>query len=404
VLVAILAPFIANNEPIFISQDKHWSFPLFGIDPYVSLYENGEKKIVRRAAVDWREIKADVKIFTMIPYDPISSDLANYNYVSPFGEQWSNQITQNSVQVPLPLRHRHWLGTTKTGADVLSGLIHSTRLSLFIGFLTMLIASLIGIIIGAVSGFFGDDGIKLNTKRLIISVLLFVPACYYIFIFPDKTFSTGPDIDVPGYFVILKIILFIFLLLLPFSLKRTQGFRRKKEKSISLPVDSLVSRFIELFLSVPRLILIITLAAISRPSVWSLILILGFTSWTGIARMVRAEFIKLRHTGFADASNALGFGPFRKMFFHLLPNAIVPLRVGIIFGIAGAILAEAGLSFLGIGLAHDTVSWGSLLAAGREQFSAWWLVLFPGLAISILLIMLNKMADEKKSLAIEKLI
>ena len=175
-------------------------------------------------------------------------------------------------------------------------------------------------------------------------------------------------------------------------------------KGIFIPIDSIVSRFLELFLSVPRLILIITLAAISRPSVLSLILILGFTSWTGIARMVRAEFIRLRESGFVDATSSLGFSPTRKIFFHLLPNAFEPLRVGIIFGVAGAILAEAGLSFLGIGLSPDTVTWGSMLAAGREQFSAWWLVVFPGLAISVLLLILNRMSDEKKHLALEKLL
>ena len=120
--------------------------------------------------------------------------------------------------------------------------------------------------------------------------------------------------------------------------------------------------------------------------------------------MIRAEFMRLKSSGFSEATHALGFSNFRKIFYHLLPNACIPIRVGLIFGIAGAILAEAGLSFLGIGLAPGTVSWGSLMAAGKEQFSAWWLVIFPGLSISVLLFVLNRIADQKNNIPQEKLL
>ncbi len=401
VFVALFAPFLANNEPLLMAQNGHLTFPAFQRSPYIILHQDGYERPIRRTAVDWKVISADFLIFAPIPYDPVASDLSNYNFISPFEKQWSQRNSENAERTPLPLRYRHWLGTTKTGADVLSGLIHSTRLSLSIGFLTMLIATFLGITLGALAGFYGDNGIRVSIKNLILSAALIVPSWYYIFIFPERSVGITPDINIPSYFIFLKIILFLFILLLPFTLKKRKRSGRKAEKSVSLPLDTLISRFIELFLSVPRLILIITLAAISRPSVFALIMILGFTSWTGIARMVRAEFIRLRHSGFAEATSSMGFSPMRKIFYHLLPNAFVLLRVGIIFGIAGAILAEAGLSFLGIGLAPNTISWGSLLAAGREQFSAWWLVIFPGIAISVLLLILNKLATEKRYLPLE---
>ncbi len=404
--VAVLAPLLANKEPLFMIQGKQWTFPAFQQKPYILLDVEGQKVSLNRASVDWKSVPASIKIFAPVPYDPSTSDPYNYNYISPFAPQWAQINPSTNKAEPLPWRFRHWLGTTKTGADVLSGLIYSTRLSLLIGFLTMLLASLIGILIGALAGFYGDHLLKVNKMSLLISLLLIVPAWYYIFQLPLKVdvLSTNIQDTNPPSFVWLKVLFFIFILCLPFLLHRNMAKYSFFKKQISIPLDTLISRFIELFLSVPRLILIITLAAISPASVWSIILILGFTSWTGIARLVRGEFIRLRHTGFSDATASLGFSPARKIFYHLLPNAFAPVRVVIVFGIATAILAEAGLSFLGIGLPTDTVSWGTLLAAGREQFSAWWLVVFPGIAISLLLMTLNKIGDERKTFQAEKLL
>ena len=404
IFVALLAPIIANNEPLFMMQDGTWSFPAFQKSAYVIIKDNAGEISVLRTAVNWQAVKCEMQVFAPIPYDASSSDLLNYNYASPFGKQWENANISTSEIKPISWRYRHWLGTTKTGADVLAGLIYSTRLSLFIGFFTILIASIIGICIGSLAGFFGDNVIRVSRTSVFISLLLVVPAGFYIFIFPEKIIdSTDKEIILP-YFAFLKIILFAFILSLPFTLRLKKISKESKQKSWYIPVDTLLSRFMELFLSVPRLILIITLAAISRPSVISLIIILGCTSWTGIARMIRAEFIRLKAGGFIEAATSLGLSNSRKIFNHLLPNAFAPVRVGIIFGIAGAILAEAGLSFLGIGLSPDTVSWGSMMAAGREQFSAWWLVVFPGLAISVLLIILNRIADQKNQIPQEKLL
>ncbi|HNQ61721.1 MAG TPA: ABC transporter permease [Bacteroidia bacterium] len=404
--VALCAPILANKEPLLLYQNGSWTSPAFQQDPYLKIIKDGNEKSVLKTSVDWTNLEADFKLFAPVPYDPSSSDIANSNYVSPFEKQWRTYPASGEQLQKLPLRYRHWLGTTKTGADVLSGLIYSTRISLLIGFMSMLVAALTGIIIGSLAGFYGDKGLYLDKLNFLIACILIVPAWFYIFILPESTIERTSEVSFTNSspFIFLKIILFIFILLLPFTLKRKRSREKIKNKGFFLPVDSIVSRFIELFLSVPRLILIITLSAISRPSVLSLILILGLTSWTGIARMVRGEFIKLRSSNFTDATNSLGFSPARKIVYHLLPNAFEPIRVGIIFGIAGAILAEAGLSFLGIGLSPDTVTWGSMLASGREQFSAWWLVIFPGLAISLLLMTLNKLSDEKKHLAVEKLL
>ena len=267
IFVALFASLLANKEPLFMSQNGEWAFPAFQSSAYIKIQTEGQEKIVRRSAIDWRTLTADMKIFAPVPYDANSSDLANYNYASPFDKQWQ-QTSYGSAQLePLAWRYRHWLGTTKTGADVLAGLIYSTRLSLLIGFLSILITMLIGITIGSLAGYYGDAGIKVSKKALAFSAILFVPAYYYIFILPNLFTDPNTGLQAPVYFSFLKILLFLFIMLLPFALKRKSSLKKLPSYSINLPVDTIVSRFIELFLSVPRLILIITLAAISRPSV-----------------------------------------------------------------------------------------------------------------------------------------
>ena len=154
-----------------------------------------------------------------------------------------------------------------------------------------------------------------------------------------------------------------------------------------------MSRTIEVFISIPRLILIISFAAIARPSFMNIILIIGFTSWTEIARFIRAELLRIRNSEYVDTARAMGFSNFRIILKHALPNALAPATVAIVFGVASAILIESGLSFLGIGVPLDAVTWGTLLFAGKENFEAWWLVIFPGLAIFITVTAFNLVGD-----------
>jgi peptide/nickel transport system permease protein len=159
-------------------------------------------------------------------------------------------------------------------------------------------------------------------------------------------------------------------------------------------VDILLSRLIEVVMCVPALVLILALIAIlENPTIWHLMAVLGATGWTGIARLVRAEFLKLRETEFVTAARALGAGPLRIMFRHILPNALAPVLVPISFGIASAILAESALSFLGFGAPPPNPSWGTLLNAGRGNLQMWWLVLFPGAAIFLTVLAYNLIGE-----------
>ncbi|HNW00275.1 MAG TPA: ABC transporter permease, partial [Chitinophagales bacterium] len=162
---------------------------------------------------------------------------------------------------------------------------------------------------------------------------------------------------------------------------------------VHIPVDNIVSRTIEILHAMPTFVLILTVAAIARPSLTNVMIIIGLTSWTGIARLVRAELLRIRGLEYIQAARSLGFGEWKIIFRHALPNAIAPALVSIAFGIASAILTESSLSFLGIGVPSDTVTWGSLVNDGRQQFNAWWLVVFPGVAIFMTVTMYNLIGE-----------
>lgn len=159
-------------------------------------------------------------------------------------------------------------------------------------------------------------------------------------------------------------------------------------------VDMAISRVTEVVMCIPTLILILALLAIvEKPTIWKMMAVLGFTGWTGISRLMRAEFLRLRSAEFVTAARALGAGPGRIIFRHVLPNALAPVVVPITFGIAAAILTESGLSFLGFGQPPPSASWGSLLNNARSNLQMWWLVFFPGTAIFLTVLAFNLIGE-----------
>lgn len=146
-------------------------------------------------------------------------------------------------------------------------------------------------------------------------------------------------------------------------------------------VDMLISRAIETVLLFPSFFLILTLVALIGPSIYIIMVVIGITGWPTIARLIRGEILKQRAADYVSAAQALGFSNTRVIFRHILPNSLSPALVAAPFGIAGAIITEAGLSLLGFGVRPPTPTWGILLKLGSEDYSRWWLVIFPSLAI-----------------------
>ncbi|WP_437186344.1 ABC transporter permease [Planctomicrobium sp. SH668] len=296
VLVAVFSPAIAGTRPIVCKYKGKIYFPAMGY--FKPEWENPifAKDRFRRVYPENLKTK-----------DPESWAIWPLVYQDPFRRIKENEWPGHPGNPTLEAGQPSWnnlFGTTAEGIDVFARMVHGTRIALLVGFVSMGIASLIGITAGALAGYFG------------------------------------------GW------------------------------------VDMVISRVIEVVMCIPTLVLILTLLAIiDRPTIWHLMSIIGATGWTGIARLTRGEFLKLRESDFVAAARVLGAGQFRIIFRHILPNSMAPVLVPITFGIASAILLESGLSFLGFGAPPPNPSWGLLLSDGRSNFSLWWLIVFPGAAI-----------------------
>ncbi len=159
-------------------------------------------------------------------------------------------------------------------------------------------------------------------------------------------------------------------------------------------IDSVIMRFVDIMLCFPTFFLILAVIAFLEPSIWNIMIIIGLTGWMGVTRLVRADFISLRERDFVQAARTIGASDMRIIFLHILPNSMASILVAATLGIAGAILTESALSFLGIGVQPPTPSWGNILTAGKDNIDiAWWLSLYPGLAILITVVGYNLLGE-----------
>lgn len=210
----------------------------------------------------------------------------------------------------------HWMGTDGLGRDVLSRMLHGGRISLLVGLVAVGISTAIGILLGALSGYY-------------------------------------------------------------------RGW-----------VDTVIMRLVDVMLSIPSFFLILAVIAFLTPSIINIMIVIGLTSWMGVTRLVRAEFLSLSEREFVLASRTLGAKDARLIFTHLLPNSLTPIIVSAVLGVAGAVLMESGLSFLGLGVQAPQASWGNILTDGKEYIQfAWWLSLFPGLAILVTVLGYNLLGE-----------
>ena len=159
-------------------------------------------------------------------------------------------------------------------------------------------------------------------------------------------------------------------------------------------VDAVIMRFVDIMLCFPAFFLILAVIALLEPSIWNIMIVIGLTGWMGVTRLVRADFISLKERDFVQAARVIGAGDLRIIFLHILPNAMASVLVTATLGVAGAILTESALSFLGIGVQPPTPSWGNILTAGKDNIDiAWWLSFYPGLAILITVLGYNLLGE-----------
>ena len=366
-LIALFAPFIANENPIFIKNKNGWHFSLFD-----------------RNSISWNDIilkdNAKEKLFirTPVPWTPGRSDFVNSDFKSPFSSQY--YLDETGKRQQLPVRYRHFLGTDLRGTDVLSGLIHGLQTSFATGISATLLAVIIAFITGVLSGWFAGKAIKIH----IITFLSFIFLLVLFFIYLRSAIYFSESIITAAFILIIGsgILLLLYRLL-----------KRKAVFNIRIPVDAAFTRINELFSSFPRFILILVLGAFVQPSFLQVVILLGITGWPDISRVFRSEVLRLRDATFMDAAKISGAQPVRLLFRHLFPNAWPVVSVSILYALALNILLESSLGFLGIGLPADLISLGAMMAQGKDHLYAWWLILFPGLLITIVLFCIFRVAE-----------
>ncbi len=382
--VGIFADFLANEKPLYCKFEGQTYFPVFkqyAVD--LGLGSNPERF---NTIYNWRsDVEFESVIWPLIPYSPTTTDKLNRDYTGPFAKQ--------RVQ---STKFKHWMGTDKLGRDVLAGLIHGARVAMLVGIVSMSIASFIGILIGSIAGYFGDNKLKV-TRITLVLMLLFVPLAWF-YGFQVRSYAIADSLNSGILFTVGHIILGVLIaaavFVIPYLISRPLKRIPVLGKQITIPVDILVSRFIEIFVSLPSFLLILSIIAIlESPNLYIVMAIIGLTSWTGIARLIRGELLRVRNLEYIEAAEALGYSQTRTILRHAIPNSLTPVLISIAFGVASAILTEAFLSFLGIGVPAEQVTWGSMLSAARGVPQAWWLAIFPGFAIFITVTIFNLMGE-----------
>jgi peptide/nickel transport system permease protein len=398
IFIALFAPYIANDRPLYAKYEGNALYPAFASETRTDSIYNAKGdfvQVLQYDITDWRQLNLTSVVWAPIPYSPGSMDRYNRDYAAPSGKQRFKNAAGEIIDIPSKFRHK--LGTDGIGRDLASGLIHGTRISLMVGLVSMGIAAFIGIILGALAGFFGDNKLKIPRIKYHFTLFGVFMGLFYGFgqrkYVLSQAFSDGIAEGMIAMLISIGVVIGFTILFRILSKTITYGWLNQE---VSVPMDTFVSRGIELLNSIPRILLIITITAVVERSIWIVMIIIGVTGWTGIARFTRAEFLRIRSLEFVQAAESLGFSSIRTIFKHALPNALAPVFVSIAFGIASAILIESSLSFLGIGVPTDIVTWGSLLNLGRQNLEAWWLIIYPGIAIFLTITIYNMIAEASR--------
>ncbi len=321
------------------------------------------------------ESKAYQWLSPIIPYSATSIDYNNTNSVSPFDDQEVESIY-----------FRHWLGTDQLGRDVAAQLIYGSRTAFIIGLGVVLLAGIIGIVLGGLAGYFGDNSLTVKKRPLVTSLILLPIYLLSITVLIPWEISS---VSAPQKWSFA----FLFTFLLIGIVMVTSVRSRQQKSNIPIPFDLIVSRIIELIDAIPLLFILVCLSAVIQPSFASTILIISAVAWISIAKYTRGEIIKVNNEKYIQSAKALALSNYQIIRKHILPNALAPVLVSLSFGMAAAILVEASLSFLGMGISSEEASWGKLVAAARNNYQAWWLAIFPGLAIFFTLLASNKLNE-----------
>lgn len=277
--VALVADFIASDKPIIASfQGETYLLPNVTDPPGLRAYDN-QRLLDAMDENDWA-------VFPLVPWGYNTHDL------------------EHVLGAP---SDTHWMGTDGSGRDVMSRVVHGSRVSLAVGVLSVAVLVFVGVLLGSLAGYFGGG------------------------------------------------------------------------------IDLVLMRLVEIVHAIPTILLLVTMLAVIAPTGWYSVLammaVIGLIGWTEVARLIRAEILRVKTLEYVQAARALGATHARVLLGHVIPNALAPVLVAATFAMASAILTEGALSFLGFGIPPDMASWGGVLNEVGRHTHAWWLAVFPGFAI-----------------------
>ncbi len=352
VLIALFHKFLANDLPITGRLNGRLVFPV--VQDY--LFAAGMIKVNPR--VNSNELKRGIP--TLIPFNPYEMD-------------------QKNAMVK-PGVNGHWLGTDHLGRDVAAGIIYGFWIALLVGVLSIGIALLLAVVIGVSAAYFKKFPLKMGLFSFLWSSIVFIVGLFYIIF---EWHNSG----FPGKLLMVFLVTAFWLIGFYFTVCW-------QSISFTIPVDRLMDKLIEVRESIPSLFLVLGMVALFEyNSIWNIVLIIGIIGWSNLSRYIRSEVMSVMEENYIKSAIISGATRWKILIRHILPNAMDSVIALVAFSIASAVLLEASLSFLGIGVPIEQPTWGSLLSGARKT-NAWWLAVFPGICIFILVTSLSIFADK----------
>ncbi|MFC1746046.1 ABC transporter permease [Candidatus Riflebacteria bacterium] len=443
IISAVLVPFLVNSVPLYLKKHVHNEdfaealvpgkayFPLFFNYPEFDFSSMGKKSAghgferwIKRSKKGKRKLKTfyrDARITMLFPpfqFAPTSINL-------------SKKLQQPSFT--------NLMGTDDLGRDVFTRVLYGARTSLAVGLIAQLFALLIGVPLGMIAGFYSNQkGPKMGLLLALIICFMFTAPLTIItglkialkwgIFFGSLTFliTSGPflfsfSLNYPGLsllllswplvsyifyvksgsemgiltFQVLALIFWCYFSYLIHGYEIPKNPNPEKLKLYCLSVDDFIMWMINVVSAFPFLLLVIAIVAtVETPDIKIVFVAIGIVGWVEIARLVRGQVLSLKEKEFIEAIRSVGANDLRILLFHVLPNVLAPIIVSVTLGIASAIMIEAGLSFLGLGVQPPEPTWGGMINDGRAYLEeSPWMVIFPGISIMLTVFSFNLLGD-----------
>jgi peptide/nickel transport system permease protein len=361
--LVISAPLWMNERPLLRYDKGEFSFPFLASEKYGESYS---------LSPDGWELHA------LLLYSPTSVDPVNDGFVGPFDQQY--QLSETGEREGISFRNRHWLGTNLRGNDLLADIIYGTRNSMIIALSGACLSLVFAAVFGFVGGWYFQSGIKTNIARLFLSIVALLWILFIqenILIYSDKLIA----------------LIALLIIILPLNWLLSHLELRFLRSNIAIRIDEILGLVSGLLLSLPRLVILLAIMQLLKPSLMSMIFLLGFTGWIELSRLIRSEIIRLKSNSFLDAAVMSGVKGQRLMLKHVLPNVWPSIVVLFIYTISGNTNIESILSFMGMGLPPDVPSLGRTIGSGKFDYEVWWIFFLPGLWLSMILYCFFKVAE-----------